>query len=218
MGTTFKNHIDQITAEHANFKMLAGEKYLYLCFNREFFEDAVWEATGKRDTIKKLECSPSPQLQQTIALFESEVENLNGYYSLMIQSICMHLAMQLIRCTENDAIGPKKYAQENNYVSKAIDYMQAYYNAGISINDICREINLSPFYFIRLFKARTGKTPYKYLLEIRLQHAEALLKRGGYSVEEVARLCGFVNSGHFSALFRRSMGITPSEYMKKTEC
>jgi len=134
---------------------------------------------------------------------------------LMLQSICVQLAIQVLRCMDNDAAGAKKYDRENNYVSKAIDYMQAYGNAGISINDICREINLSPFYFIRLFKAQTGKTPHQYLLEIRLQKAETLLQQGGYSVEEVAHLCGFIHPGHFSSLFRRMMGTTPSEYRKK---
>lgn len=190
-------------------------EYVNICFDRGFFENIVREATGKTNIINKLEYLPSPQLLQTIAHFEYEVENYNGHCPLMLQSICVQLAIQVIRCTDNNTTGSKKYDLENNYVNKAIEYMQAYCNAGISINDICREINLSPYYFIRLFKARTGKTPYQYLLELRLQQAEVLLKQVGYSVKEVARLCGFINPGHFSSLYRRFMGIAPSEYRKK---
>ena len=191
------------------------KEYVNICFNREFFEEIVREVTGKRNILKKVEYSPSPQLLQVVANFENEVRNYHGSCPLMLQSICVQLAIQVIRCTENDTADFKKYGRENNYVSKAIEYMKAYYNAGISIDDICREINLSPYYFIRLFKARTGETPYQYLLRLRLQQAEVLLEQGEYLVEEVARLCGFVHTGHFSSLYRRIKGMTPTEYRRK---
>ncbi|WP_166511723.1 helix-turn-helix domain-containing protein [Desulfallas thermosapovorans] len=200
---TVLNKIDAPTQECAN-----------ICFNRDFFEDIAREATGKRNIIKGLEYAPSSQLMQTILLFEHEVGNYGNGCPLMIQSICVQLAIQVLRCMNINGVGGRKYSRENNYVNKAKDYMHAYCNAGISINDICKEINLSPFHFIRLFKAQTGKTPYQYLLEVRMQQAETLLK-GGCSVEEAARLCGFVNPGHFSSLFRRIVGITPSSYRKK---
>ncbi|MFZ7102913.1 MAG: helix-turn-helix transcriptional regulator [Peptococcaceae bacterium] len=111
--------------------------------------------------------------------------------------------------------GPKP--GENKHVEKAVEYMRAYYNKGIRVRDICREINLSPYYFIRLFKTQTGKTPHEYLLDIRLEEAKALLQKGENSVEEVAHFCGFVNLGHFSSFFRRYMEMTPSEYKKKMQ-
>ncbi|MFZ7102918.1 MAG: helix-turn-helix domain-containing protein [Peptococcaceae bacterium] len=192
-------------------------EYLNISFNKDFFEDVVWEATGKRNVnFNEREFVNSPQLLQIIARFEDEVVNFTGSCPLMLQSISVQMVIEFLRCTGINTIrGPRENRPENSYVSKALEYMRAYYNAEINIEDICREINLSSFYFIRLFKAQTGKTPHEYLMDIRLEQAKALLQQGSTSVEETARLCGFVHPGHFSSFFRSNMGMTPSEYRKK---
>ena len=193
-----------------------AREYLTFSIKKNFFQEIAWEATGKRDVkFKKVQNTCSLQLLQTITHFENEIINFNGNCPLMSQSIAVLIVIQLLRDTENNTIiKTLKSGKENNHVSRAIEYMQSYYNAGITIKDICQEINLSPYYFIRLFKTQTGKTPHEYLLDIRLQQAKALLKRGLNSVEEVARLCGFIHVGHFSSVFRRNMGVTPSEYRR----
>jgi AraC-like DNA-binding protein len=194
-----------------------AREYLTFSIKKDFFQETALEATGKRDVkFKKVQNTCSLELLQTIAHFENEMLNFNGICPLMSQSIAVQIVIQLLRDAENNAVvEPLKSGKENNHISRAIDYMQSYYNAGITLKDIGREINLSPFYFIRLFKAQTGKTPHKYLLDIRLQQAKALLKRGVNPVEEVARLCGFINVGHFSSVFRRNVGATPSEYRRR---
>ncbi|NLK38070.1 MAG: helix-turn-helix transcriptional regulator [Epulopiscium sp.] len=93
--------------------------------------------------------------------------------------------------------------------------MQEYYSANISINDICNLIYLSPCHFKRVFKDCTGQTPYQYLMKIRLEKAKEILKEKESSMEEVARLCGFVNTGHFATVFKRNIGMSPSEYRKQ---
>jgi len=191
-------------------------EYWTLCINKDFFQEIAWQVTGKRDVkIKKLEHACCLQVLQTMARFEEEVIDYNGNCPLMIESICVQMVIQLLRSTGVSAAKDReKTSGEHNYVRKAIEYMHAYFSAGIKIDDICQEINLSPYYFIRLFKADTGKTPHEYLLDIRLQQAEAMLRDGTNSVEEVAYLCGFVSPGHFSSFFRRNVGISPSEYKK----
>ncbi|MFZ7102919.1 MAG: helix-turn-helix domain-containing protein [Peptococcaceae bacterium] len=192
-------------------------EYRNLGFNREFFEETAWEATGKRTVkFREREFVPNPHLLQIIARFEDEVVNFAGSCPLMLQSISVQMVIEFLRCTGINTIRePREPSRENSYVSKATEYMRAYYNAEINIEDICREINLSSFYFIRLFKAQTGKTPHEYLMDIRLEQAKALLQQGTTSVEETARLCGFVHPGHFSSFFRNNMGMPPSEYRKK---
>jgi len=67
----------------------------------------------------------------------------------------------------------------------------------------------------RLFykvKALTGMTPQKYIMEYRLERAEALLREGKYSVTEISEMTGFVNASHFSTKFKKKYGIAPSRY------
>jgi len=66
----------------------------------------------------------------------------------------------------------------------------------------------------RRFKAATGKTPLRYLQEIRIANARELLKNSNLSVLEVAQRVGYRDSAHFSALFRELTQMTPSAFRK----
>lgn len=78
----------------------------------------------------------------------------------------------------------------------AIEYMQTFFSSNITIEDVCCEINMSTFHFIRSFKKKMGVSPYQYLLMLRINKAEEVLATGNYSVSETASLCGFGNPSH----------------------
>ncbi len=90
-----------------------------------------------------------------------------------------------------------------SYVHTAVAYMREFYSANITLEDICREINVSPFHFVRVFKQKTGVSPHQYLMNIRIEKAAKLLRSRRYSVTEAGRLCGFVNLSHFSKTFKQ---------------
>lgn len=131
----------------------------------------------------------------------------------MIHSLSTQIVFQLIRDINADQ---RKINEKtgNQYISKAIQLMHEYYNTNISINDTCNHIYLSPCHFKRVFKEYTGQTPHRYLMEIRYEKAKELLRREEKSIEDIARMCGFVNSGHFSVVFKRYSKMSPSEYRK----
>lgn len=192
-------------------------EYKSLCISKDIFQEIAWQVTGKREVkFTEREYACWPQVLQTIAQFEEEVSGNCGECPLMLESICVQMIIQILRATGVIGVKDSEHtAGSRNHVSKAIEYMHSYFSAKIKIDDICRDINLSQYHFIRLFKDQTGKTPHEYLMDIRLKQAEAMLRSGMNSVEEVAYLCGFVNLSHFSSFFRRSVGITPSEYRKR---
>ena len=99
-------------------------------------------------------------------------------------------------------------------LDSAIELFMKYGVKKVTIDDICNEIYLSSSYFKRIFKNETGNTPYQFLTEIRIERAKEMLKDKELTIREVARLCGFVNPGNLSAVFKRHMGISPSEYRK----
>ncbi len=71
---------------------------------------------------------------------------------------------------------------------------------------------MSPYHFIRIFKNETGKTPYEYLVDIKIEKACSLLRRSNLSVTEICFLCGFNSSSHFSTVFKQKIGVSPSMY------
>jgi len=193
-------------------------QYMSISAKKNFVERIAFEAFG-RDKIKfdKLENTYSKQLLESINNFEFELTNFGDKYPIMLQSIATQIAFLLLRDT---FAGSQRYSEmsitnDDDYVAKAIDYMKKYYSCNITIDGICRAIYLSPSYFSRKFKNKTGMTPYKFLLELRLAKAKELLSEGDFSIEEASRLCGFANSAHLSTAFKKSEGLSPSEYRKQ---
>jgi AraC-like DNA-binding protein len=82
-----------------------------------------------------------------------------------------------------------------------------------SIQRVAREAGISHFHFIRRFQAIFGTTPHQYRIDARLRHARLLLATGS-SVTESCMDVGFESVGTFSYLFRRRVGLTPSEYRR----
>jgi AraC-like DNA-binding protein len=84
-----------------------------------------------------------------------------------------------------------------------------------SIDDIARQIAISPFHFIRQFEAVFGVTPHQFRIQSRLDRARRLLAIGGHSVTDVCLDVGFSSLGSFSGLFTRRVGATPSAYQRR---
>ena len=66
-----------------------------------------------------------------------------------------------------------------------------------------------------LFKKKMGKTVLQYLTEVRMEAAKNLLEDGRVKLSEVALKVGFRDSGYFSKVFRRYVGVSPSIYREK---
>ena len=90
-----------------------------------------------------------------------------------------------------------------NFKSRNFDY-----------NALCASSGLSYSYFKELFIAKYGMPPVKYLTYLRLEYAKELLITGRYSVGEIAEKCGFENVYYFSCVFKKSVGVSPKNYLK----
>lgn len=191
-------------------------QYISLTVKKDFFGEISRECVGKAEvSFSRINTPYSSLLVNLIDRFEEEIKVYQNDSPLMLQSINVQIAIQLLRESGCQNEGrAKKLPLDQNYIKQAIEYMTVYFNAKISIGDICQEIHLSPYYFIRMFKDATGQSPHEFLLSIRVGKAEELLRKGN-SIQEVAKLCGFVNSAHFSNHFKRAMGMPPSEYKRK---
>ncbi|MEM6995208.1 MAG: AraC family transcriptional regulator [Myxococcota bacterium] len=84
-----------------------------------------------------------------------------------------------------------------------------------SVREVAAEASLSTGLFIRQFAALFGETPHQMRIRVRLESAKQLLASGECSVTEACFEVGFSSLGSFSALFRRRVGLTPSEYRER---
>jgi AraC-like DNA-binding protein len=98
---------------------------------------------------------------------------------------------------------------------RARDLLQQPDDPAPTIEDLAREVGISPFHFIRQFEAVFGLTPHQYRIQARLERARHLLAAGQQSVTDVCMEVGFSSLGSFSALFTRRFGETPSAYRRR---
>lgn len=99
-------------------------------------------------------------------------------------------------------------------VTRAIDFMEANLHRSIGLPAIAAATRLSPSHFARQFHAMVGKAPHQYLMQLRIDRAERLLRDTDTPVVDVAYACGFANQEHLTRLFRRSLGTTPAAYRR----
>jgi AraC family transcriptional regulator len=79
---------------------------------------------------------------------------------------------------------------------------------------LAAESGYSRAHFLRTFRAATGQTPHRYLLELRLQRARALVASRSMPLIAIAELCGFSSHAHLSNAFRSRFGVSPSAYQR----
>jgi AraC family transcriptional regulator len=84
----------------------------------------------------------------------------------------------------------------------------------LSLQALANESGYSRSHFIQMFRAATGYSPHNYLLNLRLERARDLLRNPSISLIDIALECGFSSHSHMSRLFRRTIGITPSDYRR----
>ena len=82
------------------------------------------------------------------------------------------------------------------------------------IADIAAQLGLSTSRLQHAFKQHTGLSPYQYHLQLKIHRAEEMLRSGDLSVKQIAQLLQFRSVYHFSTLFKRKTGLSPSDYRR----
>jgi AraC family transcriptional regulator len=102
----------------------------------------------------------------------------------------------------------------NHRLQRVLERIHTHYHTNLNLAELAAEAGYSRAHFIRMFRASVGRTPHRYLLDYRLEKAQALLEQGSLPVTEIAAACGFVSHAHFSTAFRARFGVPPSDYRR----
>ncbi|MES2152143.1 MAG: AraC family transcriptional regulator [Pseudomonadota bacterium] len=98
-----------------------------------------------------------------------------------------------------------------------IEFMRAHLANSISLGQLAALAALSPFHFLRSFKARYSATPQQMLMALRLDHAKRLLA-AGHAPAAVAASCGLCDQAHLTRAFACRYGVTPARYQQQLGC
>ena len=116
----------------------------------------------------------------------------------------------------NLAIKIQKVREANisRIVHDAQQYIENNYNCDISLEEIAKEIGISPHYLSKLFKKEIKVNFIDYLTRLRLSKAKELMKEGGKSIKEICFMVGYTDPNYFSRIFRKHTDHSPTEFIK----
>lgn len=99
-------------------------------------------------------------------------------------------------------------------IEEILDYIRIHYDLKLTLSDVAKEFGYSSNYLSTIIKKQTGNPFTYHVNNMRVEGAKLLLKEQLLPIKEVAYSCGFEDEKYFMRIFKKIVGITPSEYRK----
>lgn len=189
---------------------------------------ALWINIEKDNTIAYLSCKYGNGSFYSIEIYKLDSYermnsllndvlmeiNYNSLFTLeVIKSIVVQILIYALRdVTCNDSIPTGNMLWEKAVVLDVKNFISQNHSRPIKLDDIAQEVCVSKNYLNILFKKVTGKTVMQFLHEFKIHKAKYLLVNTYFNINEIAQQLGYYDQFHFSKVFKKTTGISPSEY------
>lgn len=150
-----------------------------------------------------------PQLYELL----NEAEDNAATRDLRLQALLHEFLTRLVEfAPASGRLASARVQAKESYIHRCLDFLHGHYSEEITVGQLAAIVGLDRKYLSSLFKQATGLPPQQYLLHYRMEKACALLRKGHYSIGEVARSVGYQDALLFSKMFKKSVGVSPSDY------
>jgi AraC family transcriptional regulator len=157
-----------------------------------FFDRDIWE------TALKLKA-------------QIEAPTSSGY----AEALGLVLAHELVKLERGSSVASTFRGGLAGWQKKKVsDYIEDHLDEEIPLQQLADIAQLSRYHFARAFKQSFGVPPHRYHMSRRMERAKSLLQVRARSVTEVGMMLGFAETSSFTTSFRRSVGVTPSDYRR----
>lgn len=152
-----------------------------------------------------------PPAQFAARRIRSELNLQDPLSDLLVESQAVLIFGQLLRRSGHrrhyvtGGLAPKMLRRLLEKIETSLD-------GALTLADLARETGLSEYHMCRAFRLSTGSSPHAFIIQRRLERASEMLRSSNRTITEIAYMCGYSSPSHFSASFRRDMGITPRQY------
>ncbi|MEM7593738.1 MAG: helix-turn-helix domain-containing protein [Cyanobacteria bacterium P01_A01_bin.83] len=148
-----------------------------------------------------------------LAIKDYLTANPSGY-GLYIEHLNHALAAHLLQNYCNVQPVFREYAGglSLSKLKSVTDYINDNLDKNIKLAELARLVDLSQYYFGRLFLEATGISPYRYIIEQRVEKVKRLLRYSQLTLRDIAHICGFSSQSQMTQHFRKQTGITPKKY------
>ncbi|MEC0230515.1 response regulator transcription factor [Paenibacillus alba] len=157
---------------------------------------------------------------RNITLFDTSAEN-DVAWKLILECHYLddiHRVMTLKLEELKRALKERTAGGMTSTSSRIVRYIHLHFaDDDLSVQDVCDHMQMTASHLISIFKEATGKTIKQYVTEYRMEKAKDLLRNNRLKVLDVASQVGFKDGEHFAKIFRKSTGMTPSEYRERCQ-
>ncbi|GGA24409.1 AraC family transcriptional regulator [Paenibacillus physcomitrellae] len=190
---------------------------VHFSFTRVNFSEEGWEL---QEESRVLPFQPVQQIKDFYQiedafkkLCESWYGKLPGY-EFTSRTLLQQLFITLYQGIKKDQLNQQNYSASLK-VEKIIAYMHEHLTGKITLAELSELVQLSPAYLSRTFKEMTGYSLIEFFNKLKMDKAKEMLIEGSPKIKEVAGALGYSDEFYFSRLFKKSEGLSPSEFYSK---
>jgi AraC family transcriptional regulator len=188
-----------------------GDRCISFSYTRELFERIAEGVAGaKRAGFRTHRVAPTPA---TIALTAAvEIEQASADPGRW-EGLALRVAGDALSLAEDEA--PARLSErDERRVINALDLIEAHYSERLSVGVIAEAVHMSPYHFLRVFRAVVGVTPHQYVLRTRLRRTAIALAMTEEPIATIAFAHGFGDLSTFVTTFGRVFGHPPRDYRR----
>lgn len=222
---SFNMHTGHIIVEKADYEYqmrpTTGECSIFN-FTSAFYEQMLADYNLQKSfffsnsNILSLLLNSSPEIDYLHHQIMSDASNVG---KLEMDTLVLNLVQQIVGCISDRVLESElpQLLRKNHTgtIERAKDYMNKKFTEDISLRELAAYCYVSPFHFSRIFKKFTTYSPHQYLLNLRLKHAEMLLRNTEMPVADICFTSGFNSNDHFATIFRQKFSKSPSQFRKQ---
>jgi AraC family transcriptional regulator len=184
----------------------------------EFLERGIGAiAAGRRVELVPGKNLDDAQIVRLMESLRADIEAGSPSRTLFGESIVLALSAHIFQRYSAFAPRPEIYrgGLSRSRLNRVVEYIHAHLDDNLELSKLSEVAGLNVYHFARAFKQSTRESPHQYVLRRRIEHAKELLCQPQLSVIEASARTGFVDQSHFSKVFRRMVGVAPSEYRSR---
>lgn len=197
------------------FRWTGNVHVLMLGFQPWFFESVAADVHGMAKLPVELNLRRLPADHAVCQLMRVLRDELDcpRRASVAAEGLARSIAVLLLREFQPPSTKPVEGAPPAA-VLRVVELMRERLTEPLSLDELAHAAGLSPFHFARQFKTATGHPPHDYLIRLRVDRAQELIRSNGrsWNLAAIANESGFADQSHMARHFRRVLGVTPGAF------
>jgi len=145
---------------------------------------------------------------------KNELDHQPTLHLDLIKTYLLQILIYLLRRIENKQEANSSELWKKSIVKEVQQYIEWHHHRVLRLSEIAQEVSISANYLNSIFKSETGHTIMQYIEDYKIDKAKHYLGETNNSIQSVAASLGYYDQYHFSKIFKKETGLTPTQYRK----